>query len=108
MLFLDSKEEADEQNLQTFDTFEECADAIIAKTWVKPQDSGSASAEGASAEGTVTTASIEAASIESALEKYAEARRMHTYFKDSFACSGYCKPAELFSFNLSISIGKPD
>ena len=33
---------------------------------------------------------------------------MHTYFKDSFACSGYCKPAELFSFNLSISIGKPE
>ena len=32
---------------------------------------------------------------------------MHTYFKDSFDCSGYCKPAELFAWNLSISKGRP-
>ena len=109
ILFLDSKEEADEQNLQTFDTFEECADAIVAKTWLRGQELGLDSAEGASAEVTLfTTAGIEAASIESALSKFTEARRMHTYFKDSFACSGYCKPAELFSFNLSISNGRLD
>lgn len=33
---------------------------------------------------------------------------MHKYLSDSFNCSGYCKPAELFAWNLSIEAGKPE
>ena len=32
---------------------------------------------------------------------------MHKYLKESFGCSGYCQPAELFGWSLSIKDGRP-
>lgn len=32
---------------------------------------------------------------------------MHKYLKESFECSGYCQPAELFGWNLAIKDGRP-
>lgn len=39
--------------------------------------------------------------------KDTEVIRMHDYLKDSFDCSGYCQPSELFSFNIDILEGRP-
>ena len=47
-------------------------------------------------------------SIEGIITKLTEARKMHTYLSESFSCSGYCKPVELFTWNLPLSMGKAD
>ena len=54
-------------------------------------------------------ASLGVAAITAKLEEdtFEEAQKLHTYFNDSFECSGYCKRT-LFTWETPIEKGRPE
>lgn len=110
-----SKDEARAKYSQTFTTFSDCVDAIVAKTWVPNDPIGVSNIKDFALESLKKDEATEATTADDTpaeetvrkdSRQMIEAIRFGSYFDSTHGCAGFCH-APLFSFAGSITSGRP-